>query len=110
MLIRDAILDDVSYGRSTKKPSEDGTHTAHSKRAVASDIVALVDVLYPGGKTAFLLAGHDRGARVAYRLALDHGDRPKGVCIMDIAPLTEQLERESPNVIGQPIIHDTASL
>ncbi|KAG9009109.1 hypothetical protein FRB94_012505 [Tulasnella sp. JGI-2019a] len=87
------IPDLPGYSRSTKKPSEDGTHTAHSKRAVASDIIALVDALFPGTKTKFILVGHDRGPRVSYRLSLDHSDRLKGVCIMGIAPLTEQFGR-----------------
>ena len=58
-------------------------HSHHSKRAMASDVVGLLDAL---GAKAFHLSGHDRGGRVAYRLALDHPDRVLRLSVLDIAP------------------------
>jgi pimeloyl-ACP methyl ester carboxylesterase len=55
------------YGDSFLPPvSED--HSAHSKRALAADLVAAMEAL---GHSTFSVAGHDRGGRVAYRMALD---------------------------------------
>src|ERR1700738_4514365 len=56
------------YGESSKPPS-DPDHAAYAKRAMANDQVALMQHF---GFERFAVAGHDRGARVAYRLALDH--------------------------------------
>ena len=56
------------YGRSAKPPSDPG-HLAYSKRAMALDLVRVMAGL---GFPAFAVAGHDRGGRVAYRMALDH--------------------------------------
>src|SRR5262245_36728693 len=56
------------YGRSSCPPS-DPDHAPYSKRAMANDMVAVMAEL---GFSRFAVAGHDRGGRVAYRLALDH--------------------------------------
>ena len=58
------------YGQSVGPPPA-ADHSAHSKRAVAGDLVRLMDHL---GHARFALAGHDRGSYVALRLALDHPD------------------------------------
>ena len=58
-------------------------HSRHSKRAMAQDVVDLMDHL---GHRHFFLCGHDRGGRVAHRLALDHPDRVRRLCVIDIAP------------------------
>lgn len=79
------IPDLPGYGQSRKVASPDGSHSAHSKRAVAADMVTLVDNLIgPGAR--FVVAGHDRGARVGYRLAKDFPDRVRGLCVQDIVP------------------------
>lgn len=70
------------YGASGKPPSDDN-HVAYSKRAMALD---MVEVMRSLGHERFALAGHDRGARVAHRLALDHGDSVERLCLMDIVP------------------------
>ena len=70
------------YGQSSK-PKTDSAHAPYAKRAMAQDIV---EVMADLGFTRFAVAGHDRGARVAHRLALDHIDRVEKVCIMDIVP------------------------
>ncbi len=70
------------YGPSDAPP-DDPAHTVYSKRAMARDIVALMDVLGIG--RAHLL-GHDRGARVASWLALDHPGRVDRLGIIEILP------------------------
>jgi len=74
------------YGGSFK-PAPSGDHAAYSKRAMAGDMLALMDAL---GFATFALASHDRGARVAHRLALD---APERVAVLDIVPTLEQSER-----------------
>ena len=73
------------YGASDAPPDDPG-HTVYSKRAMAQDIVGLMDALGIG-RAAVL--GHDRGARVAYRLALDHPDRVARVGILEIVPTAD---------------------
>jgi haloacetate dehalogenase len=70
------------YGDSEKPPS-DPYHSAYSKRAMAADMVQVMKEL---GHEQFLVAGHDRGARVAHRMALDYPERVSRACVMDIAP------------------------
>ncbi|HSV34734.1 MAG TPA: alpha/beta hydrolase [Ramlibacter sp.] len=70
------------YGDSAKPPGLPD-HANYSKRVMAQDMVALMDAL---GAPQFLLCGHDRGGRVAARLALDHPQRVKKLCVIDIAP------------------------
>lgn len=80
------IIPDLrGYGQSDAPP-DDAAHTAYSKRQMAADIVALMDHL--GLPSAHIL-GHDRGARVAYRLALDHPARLRRLGIIEIAPTAE---------------------
>ncbi len=77
------IIPDLrGYGDSSA-PEDDADHKTYSKRQMARDIVALMDQL--GHETAHVL-GHDRGARVAYRLALDHPDRVSKLGIIEIVP------------------------
>jgi haloacetate dehalogenase len=70
------------YGDSEKPPSADD-HFPYSKRVMAQDMVEVMDAL---GYQEFFVAGHDRGARVAHRMALDHPHKVKKACVMDIAP------------------------
>jgi len=70
------------YGASSKPPGG-GDHAAYSKRAMAADQVALMRAF---GFGRFRLVGHDRGARVAHRLALDHPDAVKRLAVLDICP------------------------
>jgi haloacetate dehalogenase len=80
------------YGDSALKPgvAEAADHSQHSKRAMAADVVAVCEQL---GLQRFFLCGHDRGGRVAHRLALDHPQRVAGLCIIDIAPTLDMYER-----------------
>lgn len=77
------------YGRSSKPPGGEGSAN-YAKRAMARDIVEVMAAL---GHDRFHLAGHDRGGRVAYRLALDHPDRVRRLATLDIMPTLEQFER-----------------
>ncbi|MEM1400915.1 MAG: alpha/beta hydrolase [Pseudomonadota bacterium] len=70
------------YGDSDKPPSGED-HSGYSKRAMARDIIALMDAL---GFSRFSVVGHDRGARVAYRLTLDNPDRVEKLAVLDIIP------------------------
>ncbi len=70
------------YGDSSHAPG-DAEHAHYSKRAMAQEVVDLLDHL---GVQDFFLCGHDRGGRVAHRLALDHPARLKKLCVIDIAP------------------------
>jgi haloacetate dehalogenase len=77
------------YGASGKPPT-DSNHEPYSKRAMARDMVELMSAL---GHEQFFLAGHDRGARVAYRLTLDHPDRVSRLATMDIIPTLDQFNQ-----------------
>lgn len=70
------------YGRSGKPPSGDGDQ-AYSKRTMARD---MVEVMAHLGHDRFFVAGHDRGGRVAYRMALDHPERVTRLATLDIMP------------------------
>jgi haloacetate dehalogenase len=70
------------YGDSGK-PQDGERHENYSFRAMAQD---QVDVMRHYGHERFSVAAHDRGARVAHRLCLDHPESVKKVCLMDIAP------------------------
>ncbi|CAM8636971.1 MhpC Predicted hydrolases or acyltransferases (alpha/beta hydrolase superfamily) [Comamonadaceae bacterium] len=70
------------YGDSSK-PIGLPDHSNYSKRTLAADMVAVMDTL---GIARFGVCGHDRGGRVAHRLAVDHPTRVQGLCVIDIAP------------------------
>jgi haloacetate dehalogenase len=70
------------YGDSSK-PDGGADHAGYSKRAMAADQVEVMRAL---GYPRFRLAGHDRGARVAHRLCLDHRDAVERVAMLDISP------------------------
>jgi haloacetate dehalogenase len=79
------VADLPGYGESFRPPvTED--HFGHSKRALAADLVAAMRAL---GHERFAVAGHDRGARVAYRMALDHADAVTRLAVLDIVPTGE---------------------
>ncbi len=65
-------------------------HSNYSKRALAQDLIEVMDTL---GIAAFALCGHDRGGRVAHRLALDHPARVSKLCVIDIAPTLDMYAR-----------------
>ncbi|MDB5963849.1 MAG: alpha/beta hydrolase [Polaromonas sp.] len=79
------------YGDSSKTAGLPD-HSNYSKRNMAHDMVAVMDAL---GVDKFFLCGHDRGGRVAHRLALDHTLRVKKLCVLDIAPTLDMYEGRS---------------
>ena len=70
------------YGDSGKPPDGDG-HASYSKRAMALD---QVEVMKHFGFDRFPVVGHDRGGRVAHRMALDHPDKVMKLAVLDIIP------------------------
>ncbi|HSV70875.1 MAG TPA: alpha/beta hydrolase [Methylibium sp.] len=83
------IPDLRGYGRSAR-PAGAPDHGNYSKRAMAADLVALMAAL---GHERFLVAGHDRGGRVAHRLALDQPQAVAKLCVLDIVPTLTMYER-----------------
>jgi haloacetate dehalogenase len=76
------IPDLRGYGQSSVPPSDE-QHLVYSKRAMAADCVSLMHALR---HERFMIASHDRGARVAYRLALDHPSAVTRLVTLDIVP------------------------
>ena len=70
------------YGDSSK-PKTDETHYPYSKRAMAKDQVEVMEQL---GFDTFMVIGHDRGARVAHRMALDYPEKIEKLVLLDILP------------------------
>jgi haloacetate dehalogenase len=79
------VADLPGYGASFR-PVPTPDHAAHSKRAIAADLVQAMSQL---GHDTFAVAGHDRGGRVAYRMALDHPERVIAVAVFDVVPTGE---------------------
>jgi haloacetate dehalogenase len=77
------------YGGSFKPPAT-SDHAPYAKKEMARD---LVELMAHFGHQKFLVAAHDRGARVAHRLALDHPQRVRKLALMDIIPTLEHFER-----------------
>lgn len=77
------------YGGSFKPPATP-EHAPYAKHEMAKDLVELMAQL---GHESFRVAAHDRGARVAHRLALDHPGRVRRLAVMDIVPTLEHFER-----------------
>jgi haloacetate dehalogenase len=67
----------------------------YSKREIAAE---LVDVMGALGFERFSVAGHDRGGRVAYRMALDHPDAVRRLAVLNIVPTLDQFERMAQHV------------
>lgn len=83
------VLADLrGYGRSSAPPPDQSGAT-YSKRAMAADQVTLMTAL---GHERFGVIGHDRGGRVAHRLALDHRDRVVAIAVLDIVPTLHMFE------------------
>ena len=77
------------YGGSFK-PLATPDHAPYAKKKMARDMAELMTHF---GHETFLVAAHDRGARVAHRLALDHSARVSKLVLMDIIPTLEHFER-----------------
>ncbi len=84
------VLPDLrGYGRSAK-PVGAADHADYGKRTMAADVLALMQGL---GHERFFVCGHDRGGRVAHRLALDHPQAVARLCVIDIVPTLTMYER-----------------
>jgi haloacetate dehalogenase len=77
------------YGRSGI-PASAEDHYPYSKRAMANELVAVMDKL---GFSKFDLVGHDRGGRVSYRLALDHPEKVTRLAVLDVIPISDAWAR-----------------
>jgi haloacetate dehalogenase len=88
------------YGRSFK-PATDKEHGPYSKRAMASDMAQVMTTL---GHLKFFVGAHDRGARVAHRLAVDFPDRVLALATLDIAP-TREMYRDGGGAFAQAYWH-----
>ena len=83
------VLPDLrGYGDSSKTPGLPD-HSNYSKRNMAHDMALVMDAL---GVDRFYLCGHDRGGRVAHRLALDYPARVQKLCVIDIAPTLDMYD------------------
>jgi haloacetate dehalogenase len=83
------VTDLTGYGKSGKPPSTPD-HVHYSKRSMARDQIAVMKKL---GHSKFRVAGHDRGGRVAYRMALDHPEIVTKLAVLDIIPTGEAFAR-----------------
>jgi haloacetate dehalogenase len=83
------VLTDLRGYGSSDKPIAAGDGTTYAKRAMAADQVAVMDAL---GHHRFAVVGHDRGARVGHRLALDHPERVAALAVLDIVPTLHMFE------------------
>ena len=77
------VLADLRGNGGSSKPVSTDDHATYARRAMANDRVRLMERL---GHQRFAVIGHDRGGRVAHRLALDHPERVAGVAVLDIVP------------------------
>jgi len=77
------------YG-TTSAPRGGPRGEGYSKREMAADLVELLGAV---GIDRVAVVGHDRGARVAYRLALDHPDRVERLAVLNVIPTLDQFER-----------------
>ena len=80
------VATDLSGYGDSLRPAPAADHAPHSKRAMALDQIQAMASL---GFARFAVAGHDRGGRVAYRMALDHPDRVSALAVLDIVPTAE---------------------
>ncbi|MDD2177697.1 alpha/beta hydrolase [Acidovorax sp. D2M1] len=86
------VLADLrGYGDSAK-PEGDAEHLLYSKRTMAADMLAVMQHL---GHSRFTVLAHDRGARVAHRLAADHPAAVLRMVLLDIAPTLAMYEQAS---------------
>ena len=96
------ILDLRGYG-SSSIPADSANHFSYSKRAMAQDVCDVMDAL---GHREFRVCGHDRGGRVAYRLALDEPARVTKLAVLDIVPTYEMWHRLTPQ-LAMKVFHWT---
>jgi haloacetate dehalogenase len=84
------VCSDLRGCGDSSKPAGDPEHLNYSKRTMAQDQVEVMQAL---GFKKFAVVGHDRGARVAHRLALDHAEKVTKLALLDIIPTIVAFER-----------------
>jgi haloacetate dehalogenase len=88
------IAPDIRGYGETRAPAGGPHGEGYSKREMAADVVALLDAF---GIERASLIGHDRGGRIAYRMALDHPERVERLAVLNIVPTVDQFERVTPD-------------
>ena len=89
------VCPDVRGNGGSDKPVGAADHSNYSKRALASDMIAIMDEL---GFETFKVVGHDRGARITHRLCLDYPSRVTKAVLLDIIPTRTLYETVNQNV------------
>jgi haloacetate dehalogenase len=84
------VVGDLKGVGESRAPRGGPRGEGYSAREIATELVAVMAGL---GHARFAIAGHDRGARVAYRMALDHPERVERLCVLNIVPTVEQFDR-----------------
>ena len=84
------VLPDLRGYGDSDKPDGPADHSAYSKRTMALDVLTLMRSF---GFEQFFVCGHDRGGRVAHRLALDHPQAVRALALLDISPTLTMYER-----------------
>ena len=84
------VMPDLRGYGDSDKPETSADHSVYSKRAMAQDVLALMHDL---GHESFFVCGHDRGGRVAHRLALDAPSAVRALMLLDISPTLTMYER-----------------
>jgi haloacetate dehalogenase len=84
------VVCDLKGCGTSRAPAGGPLGEGFSKREIAAE---LVDVMATAGFERFSVAGHDRGGRVAYRMALDHPERVRGLTVLNVVPTLDQFER-----------------
>ncbi len=89
------VLTDIRGRGETHKPDRDARGNAYSKRAMAEEQLAVMRAL---GHDTFAIVSHDRGARVARRLTLDHPEAVTQLVVMDIIPALDFYEEQNTEI------------
>lgn len=84
------ICSDLRGCGDSAKPPGDSEHLAYSKRVMAQDQIEVMQSL---GFSEFAVVGHDRGARVAHRMALDHSEKITKLVLLDIIPTSTAFDK-----------------
>jgi haloacetate dehalogenase len=87
---RTVVLCDLKGVSASRAPRGGPLGEGYAKRDIAAELVSVMAQL---GHDRFAVVGHDRGARVAYRMALDHPERVERLCVLNVIPTVEQFER-----------------
>jgi haloacetate dehalogenase len=84
------VMPDLRGYGDSDKPDGPADHSAYSKRTMALDVLTLMRSF---GHEQFYVCGHDRGGRVAHRLALDHPQTVRKLALLDISPTATMYDR-----------------